>query len=234
MKEIPQSIDAIYDAVASLERVGSAPPTLSDYLACIEDKAFDEALVLTPARELAIMHRLASMAASLSDRAVEVVDTRSVAAAQCLVVAAALEAVESGAGAVEAAEVARVAADRTELVAWFSDLASMPQQGAAKTPTAPLADTRRGRQIVHLIDGTFTPIAESASGDDELDALAAAWQSSGGPRADVTLVFHGASKARAHDLGSLLGPAAEIVSLSPALALHMGVGSVGAAWTRQA
>ena len=232
VKETPESIEEIYSALTAAGQVTSAPPTLLEYLESIEDDAFDEALVLSPATEFAGMHRVATMAASLSGRSVEVVDTRSVAAGQCLVVAAALEAVVAGASAAEGAEVARLAASRTELVAAMAELGSMRHAGAGAAAGA--AAPRRGHPLVRLRDGAVQPLPDPASDGGELGGLEAAWLASGGPQADETVVFHGASQPRAHELCALLGVVAEIVALSPALALQMGVGCVGAAWMRKA
>jgi fatty acid-binding protein DegV len=230
VKETAQSIDEIYRAMAAPGTVTSSPPTLADYLGAIEGDGFEEALVLTPATEFTCMHRVASMAASLSARPVEVVDTRTVAAAQCLVAAAALEAIAAGAGVAEAAETARDAARRTELVAALPELGSMPRTAefAAKEPSG----QRRGHPLLRFVDGVIVPLPEAESSGAELDVLEAAWSACGGPHADETVIFHGASEPLARELSSLLGGTAEIVSFSPALALQMGVGCVGAAWTK--
>jgi hypothetical protein len=232
IKETPESIDAIYRSLQVPGTVTSAPPTLAEYLEGIEGGAFDGALVLTPATEFAGMHRVASMAASLSARAVEVVDTRSVGAAHCLVAAAALEAIASGAGLAEAAELARGAAGRTELVAALPELGSMPR--ATRMAARENAGQRPGHPLARFVAGTLVPLPDPASEGDELGVLEAAWLACGGPQAAETVVFHGASEPLARELCSLLGGDAEIVSFSPALALEMGVGCVGAAWTRTA
>jgi len=229
VKETPESIDEIYSALLTPGQVTSAPPTLLEYLEGIEDDAFDEAIVLTPATEFAGMHRVASMAASLSRRSVEVVDTRSVAAAQCLVVAAALEALVTGATAAEGAEVARLAASRTELVAAMPELGSRRRAAGGGE-----ASERRGHPLVRFRDGAVQPLPDPASDGDELSVLEAAWLAAGGPQADETVVFHGASEPRGQELCARLGVVAEIVAFSPALALQTGVGCVGAAWRRKA
>jgi len=250
LKETPEAIDEIYRALAAREPVTSSPPTLPDYLGSIEEGVFDEALVLTPAREFTGMHHVASMAAILSDRPVEVVDTRSIAAAQYLVAAAALGAVAGGAGAAEAAEVARRAAARTAFVAALPERGSMPRaariafgepagQIAFGEPAGQIAfgepaGHRRGLPLVRLRDGVVTPLSDAAPGSDGLDSLKAAWLGSGGSNSEETVVFHGASEPRALQLSALLGGLAEIVPLSPSLALQMGVGCIGVAWTEKA
>jgi hypothetical protein len=85
-------------------------------------------------------------------------------------------------------------------------------------------------------DGVVTALVDApdAGSLDDLSSLEAAWLATGGPQASGTVVFHGASPERAEELCERLGGLAEIVSFSPALALQMGVGCVGAAWTRKA
>ena len=230
LKESPEATEAIYRALAAGEALGSAPPTLADYLAGIEEGAFEEALVLTPATELSGMYRLASMASSLSDRPVEVVDTRSIAAGQYLVACAALEALAAGAEAAETAGVARDAASRTELVAALPQLGSLPR--LAEIALAESAPERGRHPLVRVRDGDLSPLAHPALGGG-LDKLAAAWRASGGPRAESTVVFHSVSEPRALELCSLLGTEPEIVPFSPSLALQLGSGCVGLAWRRR-
>jgi fatty acid-binding protein DegV len=213
------------------EPVTSAPPTLADYLGAIEDDSFDQALVITPATELANMHYVASVAASISRRPVEVVDTRSFGAAHCLVVAAALEALVSGAGAVAASEAARSVADRTELVAALPEFGSMHRFAAvASDHSAPQA---RRHPLVRLRGGSVLPFSGALSESDALAGLETAWLEGGGSHAGPTLIFHAGAELLAERLQTLLGPAAEIVPCSPALAIQTGLGCVGAAWTRR-
>jgi fatty acid-binding protein DegV len=229
LRETPEAIDEVYRVLESREPVASAPPTLAEYLCGIEDGAFEEALVLTPASEFAGMYRVATVAAGLSERLVEVVDTRTIAAGQCLVAVAALGAISAGAGATEAAEVARSAAERTQLVAALPERALMPR--AEEIGGCETGQRRQGHPVVGFRDGAMTTIADSASRSDGLSVLEEAWRDSGGSQAPATVVFHGAAEHLARELCSLLGGAHEIVAFSPALALQLGVGCVGAAWT---
>jgi len=231
LKDSPEAIPEIFRAIAAQEPVTSAPPTLGEYLAAIEDDSFDEAVVITPATELASMHHIALVAADLSNRHVEVVDTRSFGAAHCLVVAAALEAVVSGAGAVAASEAAGSAASRTELVAALPEFGSMPRFAEAASDE-PTGQSRR-HPLIRLQDGAVVPLAGALSRGDALAGIEAAWLKDGGSEAELTLIFHAASELLAEELCGLLGGVTEIVSCSPALALQTGPGCVGAAWTRR-
>ncbi len=218
-------------ALAAKEPVTSAPPTLADYIAAIEDNPFDEALVITPATEMANMHRVASVAADLSNRHVEVVDTRSLGAAHCLVVAAALAVIASGAGADAASEAARSAAGRTELVATLPEFGKMPRFAGIASDES--GGTSRRQPVIRLQNGAVVAIAGALSDKDALTTLESAWLETGGSEAQSTLIFHAAAELLADELCALLGEATEIVPCSPALALQTGLGCVGAAWTRR-
>ena len=103
----PDVATRVYRSFAAKEPTKSAAPSLRDYLDAVESGEFDEALILTPAAEFTVMYRNARLAATMSHRHVEVVDTRTAAAGQGLVTSIALEALEAGASAAEAAELAR-------------------------------------------------------------------------------------------------------------------------------
>jgi fatty acid-binding protein DegV len=232
LKDTPDAIDLVYRALLSEDTVTSGPPTLVDYLQGIEEQNFDEAIILTPAREFSGMHRLADVAAKLSDRPTEVVDTRSAGAAHCLVALATLRAVNDGAGAREAAAVAREVAARTELVAALPDPESVPRDVGF-----PLSELANMRGTTHprfrIRDGAVIPLLDENGSSDALAGLKNVWSELGGPEAEENLIFHGAAEPRAEELRELLGCAAPIVPFSPALALQTGVGCVGVAWTRR-
>jgi hypothetical protein len=129
MADGPDVAATVYRSFDEEAPTKSAAPSLRHYLDAVESGEFDEALILTPAAEFTVMYRNARLAATMSHRHVEFVDTRTAAAGQGLVVSVAAEAVLSGASAAEAAELARRAALRTELVAMLPDLTSIERSG---------------------------------------------------------------------------------------------------------
>jgi len=89
----PETAPRVYAALAAGERVRSSPPTAAEYVKAMEEGDFDAAVVITPAVEFTVMYRNASVARRLATRPVEVVDCRTAAAAQSLVVLAVIDAV---------------------------------------------------------------------------------------------------------------------------------------------
>src|SRR5579884_3160150 len=82
--------ERVHRALARHQPVKSVPPSALDYLSAIEaSPEGHDVVVLTPATEFTVMCRTAQLAAGLADRPVEVVDTRTAASAQGLVVEAA-------------------------------------------------------------------------------------------------------------------------------------------------
>lgn len=222
----------VYGALARDEPVKSSPPSAVDYLEAIEHGSFDGALVLTPSAEFTVMANHARLAATLSARPVKVLDTRTAAAAQGLVVSAAAAAARAGADLDEVAAVAHDAATRVELVAALDSVDAIERSGRV-SPPALAAATRLGvRPLFRFRDGRIAPL-EPGTGDAEtLETLRAAWVAGDGPAATTTVVFHAAAKVGASRLRELLGGEPPVVKFSPAMAIHTGPGVVGAAWLR--
>jgi DegV family protein with EDD domain len=225
----PDTASRVYAALAAGETVRSSPPTAVEFLKAIEDGDFDSAVVVTPAVEFTVMYRNASVAARLASRAVEVVDCRTAAAAQSLVVLAVLDAVGRGATAQEAAAAARRAAERADLVA------ALPTMNAVEHNAAlpPSAVGRVGAGLPALFrfhGGAVTHIGDVLQGVDPVEALRSAWSDAGGTAHTPTLVFHAAEEGLARRLGASLPCRARVVPFSPAMAVHTGPGWLGVAW----
>jgi DegV family protein with EDD domain len=229
----PEAAEQVYEALATDTLVKSSPPSALDYLQVIESDGFDAAVVLTPAAEFTVMHRNALVAAKISVRHVEVVDTRTAAAAQGLVTLAALEALESGLPAAAVATAARDVARRTDLIATLPTVASIQRSGRVPAPALEPAAHRGPQPLFRFNDGAVVPLGEAGPETDPLEALRDEWTRGGGGDADGVFVFHAAHEAEARRLGDLLGGCAEIVPFSPAMAVHTGAGCVGVAWVRQ-
>jgi len=220
----PETAPRVYAALAAGERVRSSPPTAAEYVKAMEEGDFDAAVVITPAVEFTVMYRNASVARRLATRPVEVVDCRTAAAAQSLVVLAVIDAVEGGASAPEAAAVAREVAGRADL------LAALPTMRAVEQ-NASLPDSRPGRvgaavpSLFRFHDGTVAHVGDMP-GVDPVDALRRACGAGDGP----SLVFHAAEEGLARRLASLLPGRPRVVPFSPAMAVHTGPGWIGVAW----
>jgi DegV family protein with EDD domain len=236
-EELSDSSDAaprVYRGFADDEPTKSSPPSLLEYLDAIDRSECDEAVILTPAVEFTVMYRNARLAANMARCPVEVVDTRTAAAGQGLVVALAVEAIEAGASASEVAEAAREAAGRTELVAMLPNLDSIERSGHIPA-TALIHRAHQGPQpLFRFSDGSIVPLGRPGPQWDAPACLQAAWLAAGGFDAERTLYFHAAGKPGAERFRSYLGGQAPIVEFSPAMTVHTGIGCVGVAWTRRA
>lgn len=231
-------VDDLQARLQAGEAMKSSPPTVLDYFEAIEDSDRDAAVVLTPAVEFTVMRRHAEAAADLANREVHVVDTRTAAAAQGLVVLAALRAAQDGATAEAVADVARRAAARADLVAVLDSLASLRRSGHVPA-TALDTDGPARRVLFRFRDGSVVPLGGATRVDDALERLVTEWRDGGGDispsttmvdRFPETLVFHAGEELRARRLRQRLGRADPVVEFSVAMALHTGPSCVGVAW----
>jgi fatty acid-binding protein DegV len=215
---------SVYARLARGETVKSQAPPPAAYLEAIESGDHDGALVLTPAHEFTVMADHARVAATLTTRPTVVVDTRTAAAGQGLVVRAAVAAARGGADVDAVADAARRAADQVELVAAILDSSQLEHTGHVHRRS----DRRQPppAMIARFQAGQVVPLAAAG---DPLQALATAWRRGGG-RADTTLVFHSAQRPRADRLRRLVAATEPILACSAAMGAHVGPGLVGVAW----
>jgi DegV family protein with EDD domain len=216
---------SVYDRLARGEVVKSQAPPPADYLDAIEFGVTESALVLTPAHEFTPMAHNARIAAELAARPSAVVDTRTAAAGQGLVVRAALAAAADGAGLDVVTAVARETAARANLVAAIFDPRQLAHSGHVASVSLAEADPAEA-MLARFRDGQVVPLAATG---DALRAVAAAWRSGRGDPA-TTLVFHSDQRQRAEQLRERLGIAAHVLACSAAMGAHVGPGVVGVAW----
>jgi DegV family protein with EDD domain len=233
VSDSPDAAQRVYRAFAHDEPTKSAPPSLLEYLDAIDCSDCDDAVILTPAVEFTVMYRNARLAANMSRRHVEVVDTRTAAAGQGLVAAVAAEAIAAGASVSEVADAAREAAGRTELVAMLPDLVSIERSGHIPATALDQRAHQGGRPLFRFSDGSIVPLGRPGPQWDAPSSLQAAWLAAGGFDAERTLYFHAAQEDEAVRFRSYLGGQAPIVEFSPAMTVHTGIGCVGVAWLRR-
>jgi fatty acid-binding protein DegV len=186
---------------------------------------------LTPAVEVTVMYRNARLASAMARRQVEVVDTRTAAAGQGLIVSAAAEAQASGASVTDIAEAARDAARRTKMVAMLPDLTSIERSGHVPATAFERYADRTSQLLFRVDQGFITPLGRPNPQWDGPTVLQAAWLACGGSNAERTLFFHANAAAEASAFRSFLGVEQPIVEFSPAMTVHTGIGCVGVAWT---
>ena len=237
----PATAARVYAALASGQPVRSSPPTAVEYLDAVEGGEFDAAVVVTPAVEFTVMYRNATVAGRLSARPVEVVDCRTAAAAQTLVVLAVLDAVDAGASASDAAAVARSAAAEADLVAALPTMSAVEHNASLPRSSAGRVDAGMP-SLFRFHDGAVTHFGDVRPGVDAVDAIRQAWAEHGGSdghrvggslnagRGTSALVFHAAEEELARRLAQTLPGHPGVVPFSPAMAIHTGPGWLGLAW----
>lgn len=223
---------AVYEALRSGRAVKSSAPTAAEYLHSIEEAGADEVLVVTPAREFTGMYRSASAAAQIAGRPVHVLDCRTAAAAQGLVVLAAAEEAQAGGNAADVSAVAEDAARRAELVAALDGVGYLRQSGRVPPFALELARRLGVRPVFRFRDGQAERVGVPRSPDAALRRIRSEWAARSGRSGGRSAVFHAQAAPRAEALARLLGRPMFIVEFSPSMGIHTGPGVVGVAWLR--
>ncbi|MFZ0059156.1 MAG: DegV family protein [Acidimicrobiales bacterium] len=218
------------EALAREELAGANHPFVTEYLQAIESPEFDAAVVIAPAVEFATMYRNAALAAEFATRPVVLVDARTAAAGQALVVLAGAEAAANGAGIEEVVRVVEEASRRVELVASLATLEPIRRSGPV--PNDVLGDPGPSgmRSVFRMRDGTVEPIGTMATAEETLEKIRAAYVASAPRGTERSAVFHANAPHLAERLNELLGGADFVSGFSIAMQVHTGGGVVGAAW----
>ena len=189
----------VFDAIARDNPVKSSPPSVIDYLTAIKDDVYSGALVLTPAAKFTSMFLHATQAAGLSSRPVHVVDTRTAAAAQRLVVLEVARGCRRGARLEDLEQIARDTAGHVELVATLDRVATIERSG--HVPASVLAAAERGDGFEHVpVPRRQRDAVAEQAGADPLAVVHDAWARTGGPDSSASCVFHAGVPERARAL----------------------------------
>jgi DegV family protein with EDD domain len=224
----------ISQAVARDQYVRSTQPYITDYLAAIEDSECEEVVVVTPAMEFAAMFRNASLAAELTPRRAVVVDSRTAAAGEALVVLAGAEVARSGASLDEVIAAIESASRRVDLVATLSTLDPIRRSHRVPAPILRGTPLDGVRSLFRMRDGTVELLGEVPTEALAFERIQAAFDEGGGPDADRSTVFHADSAHAAERLRSLIGEVDFVSGFSAAMQVHTGPGVIGAAWLPRA
>jgi len=231
------------DAMSRGEPVKTRAPSVMDYLDAVESTDAQAAVILTPAAELTAMWRHASHAPWLADRPVAVVDTRTAACGQALVVDAAADAAAAGNSLPDVVAAARDAAGRARVLGAVGT--AEPLMAAGMVARARVAgeageagddagdDARGGRPtIFEARQGSIEPL-RVLDGEDPVTALAELY--AGERRAGSPIAFTGAGAGRevqamAERLARLTDADHHPEVCSPAMTIYTGRGVIGIAW----
>ena len=231
LDDMPSAAQRVYEALERGEEVKSTPPSPLDYLTAVEEAEADAVVVVTPAREFTVMHRNASIAADLSDRHVVVIDSRTAAVGQGLIVRAGADAAET-ASLDTVLTAVETAAEKVQLVATLESLDFIKRSGRLPPPAFELAQHLGIRPLFRLRDGRVERIGISRSEETSLRRLRKEC-AQGGKSPNAVWVFHARRERLAEKLAASLGGADELTEFSPSMGIHTGPGVFGLAWLRQ-
>ena len=233
--EVEDGLHAAERVTAAIDRgeaVKTCPPTPADYLLAIEWSGADQALIVTPAGNFTVMHHNAVVAARHTRTPVRVVDSRTAASGQGLVVAAAVRALQAGAGLEGTRSAALRAAARVDLVAALGSFDVLGRTGVVPAPALSVVAHEGAQALFRLREGTVEPLLVSRDVPEALDRMAQLWEDAGGERAEHTTVMHAGRQGDADRLADRIGVGTPVVAFSAAMAVHTGAGVVGLACLR--
>ncbi len=219
------------------EGVTTSGPTSGEILAAVEARAGEEgALVLTVASSMSSTHDAARMAARLFAGDVRVLDTRTAAGAQGLVVLAAARRAREGGSLDEVEAVARRAASRVRLVASLANLDWLVKSGHVPGVAAWAGRSIGLRPVLELRAGKVRPLRPALSDEAAFERVVGAWRRSRreGARLHVA-ALHALEPERADRLLAAVRtevePATAVIGpFSPVMVVHTGPSLFGLAW----
>jgi DegV family protein with EDD domain len=224
--------DVVYERLREGEEVKSSAPSPIDYLDAAEESGGDGVVIVTPATEFTVMYRNASVAAEVARRPVVVVDSRTAAAAQGLVVQKACETASRGGSMDDVASAAEDAADRADLVAALDDVDNLRRSGRIPPAVLDVVHRMGLRPVFRLHSGVVRRVGVPRSNDAAIRRIRREAQLLGWTKDVPSAVFHASAPARARELLGLLGTTDPITEFSPSMGIHTGPGVVGVAWLR--
>jgi len=226
-------------AAGSGERVNTSGPSPGEIAEAAERAdCGDGVVVLTIARAMSSTHDAAILAAKQADnsRRIRVLDTKTAAGAQGLVVLAAAQCAASGDSVDEVEAVVNRVRETVRLVATLPSLDQLARGGRVPGAAAwagrwlgvnPMFEFRRGR---------VRPLRPALSRSAAHERILAAWRSGATPGAALHVaVMHALDPQGARDLLTAIREQVEpatafIGSFSPVMVAHTGAGLLGLAW----
>lgn len=213
---------------------GPSPGEFEEALASAMGR--DGAVLLTVSGNFSATIRAARVGAARFGEKVRVVDTRTVAAAQALVVLAAADAARRG-GSLDDVERATLRSTReVELVATLDTLDYLVRSGRIPGVAGWVGARARVRPVVELADGRIRPLRPAFSRAASLDRVVARWKRSrrGNSRLHVA-ALHALDETTARSLQARVRAEVEpatsfLAEFGAAMVAYTGPGVVGLAW----
>jgi DegV family protein with EDD domain len=229
----PGAAETVYRILREGEEVKSSAPSPLDYLGAVDEADGDGIVIITPAAEFTEMYRNASVAAEVAERPVAVVDSRTAAAAQGLVVRTACEVAVNGGSVNDVVEAAERAAERAELVAALEGVDTLRRSGRVPAAVLEIAHQMGLRPVFRLQAGEVRRVGITRSAEASLRRIRREADLLGWTARAASSVFHASAPSRAQELLDLLGTTGPVTEFSPSMGIHTGPGVVGVAWLRQ-
>lgn len=219
------------------EGITTSGPAPGDFTKAIETaQTGDGVVVITLTGDLSGTYRSAVLGAEEASGPVQVVDSRTAAGAEALVVLAAARAARSGATLAEVVAAAEKARDEVTLVGAMSTLEYLVKGGHIPSAAGWAADRLHVKPVIELRDGKVHPLRPAFGDEAARERLLTHWRRSRVEGAELHLVgLHSLDPAAAQDLMDAVSaevtPAESFLSgFGTVLVAHTGPGLVGLAW----
>lgn len=220
----------VYQALEADQPVKSSSPSVAEYLAAIEDAEADTVVIVTPAGEYTAMTGNASLACQLAGRRAHVVDSRTGAAGQALVVLAGAESAAAGDHPMAVLRAFEEASERVDQVGSLAVLAPLRRSGRVASGVLEGGGQEQVRSVFRMRRGAVEPLATVRTAEAAVDRIHAEWEQGGGPGALTDIVFHGGVPELADQLSRRLDREPLIAGFSAAMGVYTGRGVIGVAW----
>jgi DegV family protein with EDD domain len=217
----------------------TATPPPGDFLAVYHEVAaagHESAVVLTVSAALSQLHSAARLGASGSPIPVTVIDTRTVASAQGLIVRRLAEMAAAGAGTEEIVAAFETVRERTGLVAMVPDLGRLHETGRVPAVAAALGGRLHLRPLIEIRDDGLAHasgvVRRQSRGVRKMMRRALAMAGVPGSR---LVVMHTLAGEEAGTLAASLqarapGCEVEVAPFTAVMGIHTGPGLLGIAW----
>jgi DegV family protein with EDD domain len=235
--------DAPYGAVAGRIRDADVPPTTGapspgTFAQLITGllREHDGVLVICPSADLSATYQSAVLGSrEVSDERVRVLDSKTAAAGQGIVVAEAARIAAGGAGLDETHRRAIDVAGRIHIWATLAQLHFLRRSGRVPALAAIGAGALGLQPVVRYAQGAPSPVGVVRSVRGGSDRLFRAWERSRSEGSLRAVAFHSARAEEARHLieriaAETAGADAHVVEVSASLASHTGDGLLGLAW----
>lgn len=234
----PQREDEVdIAALLATEAVSTSGPAPGEFEAAIAERLGpDGVCVLTVSSTMSSTHEAAVLGARQAGGGVRVVDTRTAAGAQALVVLAAARAAARGGDVDEVAAVARDASEHVRLVASVPDLDHLVRSGRVPNLAGKAGRMLGLAPMFEFRDGGARALRPAIGIDAALDRIVARCRRDQSPGASLEVAaLHAAAPDAAHALLARVReehPAepAFVASFGAVMVAHTGPGLIGLAW----